>query len=354
MRKAVTVAGEVDPDELGLTLMHEHLICNVINPFWKPSENDTDRALSEQPLQLSNLYWASYNVRRNKNNLMLTSEETAVEELAAFAEAGGKTIVEVTPLGIGRDAAALKRIQEGLRLKHIDVHIVCGTSYYVDLTHPEGMDDRSAEDIAAFFVKEINHGIGDSGVRPGIIGEIGCSWPITTNELKVLKGAVQASKQTGVAMSIHPGRDTEAPFQIVQILQEAGAGDLRRVVMGHIDRTLNNLDAMKKLAATGINLEFDLFGMEISYYPFGGVKSMPNDQQRIEWIHELCKSGLRDQIVVSHDVYSKHRLLAFGGHGYRHLPGNLIPRMRDEGMSQEDIQAIFVENPKRILTLASK
>jgi len=85
---------------------------------------------------------------RNKNNLMLTSEETAVEELAAFAEAGGKTIVEVTPLGIGRDAAALKRIQEGLRLKHIDVHIVCGTSYYVDLTHPEGMDDRSAEDIA--------------------------------------------------------------------------------------------------------------------------------------------------------------------------------------------------------------
>jgi len=129
--------------------------------------------------------------------------------------------------------------------------------------------------------------------------------------------------------------------------------------MGHIDRTLNNLDAMKKLAATGINLEFDLFGMEVCFFPHWWfiyltkycrfptihlvelspcqmTSNVLNGSMNcarycvhtsffIFWAssNQMVQSGLRDQIVVSHDVYSKHRLLAFGGHGYRHLPGNL-------------------------------
>lgn len=64
-RVVMTVAGEVAPEELGLVLMHEHVVCDVIKPFWQPPENEADRKLAEQPLQLSNLYWASYNVRRS-------------------------------------------------------------------------------------------------------------------------------------------------------------------------------------------------------------------------------------------------------------------------------------------------
>jgi phosphotriesterase-related protein len=117
----------------------------------------------------------------------------------------------------------------------------------------------------------------------------------------------------------------------------------------HIDRTLKNLEDMKTLAASGIVLEFDLFGMECSHYPFGGV--MPSDAQRIDWIVGLVRAGYRDQIVVSHDVYSKHRLLTYGGHGYRHLILNIMPRMRTHGLTEEDIKAIFVDNPKRLLTV---
>jgi len=93
---------------------------------------------------------------------------------------------------------------------------------------------------------------------------------------------------------------------------------LKKTVIDHIDRTLKDVDSMLRLAETGVTLEFDLFGMECSNYPFASM-TMPNDSQRIEWIKALVEHGYLDQIVVSHDVYSKHRLTLYGGHGYQHF-----------------------------------
>ncbi len=94
-----TVVGTISPDELGRTLMHEHIICDVTKPFYLPPETDEERELAEQPLSLKNIYWVSYHTRKSKPNLLLDSIDTAIEEISQFAKAGGQTIVEVTPVG---------------------------------------------------------------------------------------------------------------------------------------------------------------------------------------------------------------------------------------------------------------
>jgi phosphotriesterase-related protein len=79
---------------------------------------------------------------------------------------------------------------------------------------------------------------------------------------------------------------------------------------------------------------------------------MPNDQQRITWIASLGDAGFSDQIVVSHDIYTKHRLRSFGGHGYDHLLVNIQPRMRQLGIAESALEAIFEKTPARLLTLS--
>jgi len=94
-----TVGGRIAPSALGSTLMHEHLIADLKKPFYLPPENEEERLLSEQPLQLSNLHWVNYHVRKSKANLLLDSVGDAKYELDLLLQAGGKTVVEVTPVG---------------------------------------------------------------------------------------------------------------------------------------------------------------------------------------------------------------------------------------------------------------
>ena len=113
-----------------------------------------------------------------------------------------------------------------------------GAGYYVEAVHPDGMADLSEADIAQQIVDEIRVGVGDSGVKAGIIGEIGCSWPLADGERKVLAAAAAAQRETGAAILIHPGRSPSAPREILDVLAEAG-GDVGRVIMGHLDRTIS-------------------------------------------------------------------------------------------------------------------
>src|SRR5918999_2248713 len=123
------------------------------------------------------------------------------------------------------------------------------------------MVDKSAEDIATEHITELTQGIGDTGIKPGIIGEVGCSWPLRANERKCLDAAAVASIETGIPISIHPGLHVNAPLQIVEIPTGAGA-DPARIILGHLDVALRHraTDMRLKLADTGCYLQFDLFG----------------------------------------------------------------------------------------------
>jgi phosphotriesterase-related protein len=185
-------------------------------------------------------------------------------------------------------------------------------------------------------------------VRAGIIGEIGCMWPLRPFERKTLRAAACAQQETGAAVNVHPGRHQEAPFEIVEIIREAG-GDVTRLVMSHIDRTLFAEEDVLRLAATGCVIEYDFFGIETSYYWFADA-DLPTDAVRLAYIRALFARGHGAQVVVSQDICTKTRLVTYGGHGYGHLLRNVVPLMRRKGFAEDEIETILVRNPRRLLT----
>ncbi len=350
--KAKTVLGLVDGDELGFTLMHEHTLFDFRNYFtenpWESLPTDPrEKELAYQPITLDNLHWARYHKMSCLDNLVSGDEELVIGEVMRFKEAGGNTIVDVTPNHVGRNPTGLVNVAKASGL-----NVIMGTAYYIEqLFSPEmGMDSKTDEDIANEFVRDITTGVGDTGICAGIIGEIGCSWPLGNKERKVLRGAAIAQKQTGAAISIHPGFDENAPFEIIKVLTNAGA-DLSRVIIGHISLTfpIPARKACSKLAEMGCYLQYDNFGMD-GTYPLPDARYYVNDPIRVNEIIELIADGHLNNILISQDVWCKILLSSYGGGGYTHIQKMIIPLMRQRGLTEEQIHTITVENPKRALT----
>jgi phosphotriesterase-related protein len=213
------------------------------------------------------------------------------------------------------------------------------------------MDRRTADDVTREIVTDLTVGVGDTGVRAGFIGEIGTSWPWTDNEKKVVRAAVAAQRETGAALMIHPGRHERLPLAIVDFIRKDGA-DLGRTIMCHVERTIADPAVLLELAATGVRLEYDLFGLETSYYPYNPAFDMPNDGERMRQILFLIERGHQAQILMSHDIAYKHCLTAWGGFGYHHLLVNVIPRLRAKGADDKTIQTLLIDNPRRAFVYA--
>lgn len=339
--KAQTVLGPLDADRLGITLPHEHLLIDVSCVFTEPNDPD-EKMLGYQPVTLENLGWIRYHSTNNLDNLRLLDEEIAINEAGIYKQAGGQTIVAVSNIGLGRDPMGLACIAQATGL-----NIIMGSGYYVAASHPPEMNSKTQDDITAEIIRDVSVGVGETSVRAGIIGEIGCSWPWTENEQKVVRAAAVAQRQTGAPLMIHPGRHETAPFKIIKVLTEVGA-DLSRTIMCHVERTFFDLSYNRKLAEAGCYLEYDLFGWEYSYYPLAPI-DMPNDGQRLNQIAQLIDEGFVNQILLSHDICFKSRLRCYGGHGYAHILRNVVPKMRQKGFREEHIHTMLVENPKRVL-----
>ena len=307
----------------------------------------TTRIRAQQPVGLGTIGWIHYHRSDNIENLDLNDEEVAIKEASLFYRAGGKTIVDLTNLGLGRDPQALARISRATGL-----NIIMGSGYYREGSPRDAeMRAKSEEEIADDIVRDIM--IGDYGICAGIIGEIAAHlWPMSDVEAKSVRAAAQAQRATGAAINIHPGETEESALEILRVLGKAGA-DISRVVMSHPDRTGYSFDSMVEIAKAGCYVELDIFGRE-GYYPLRwGVHEMPNDAQRVNHIIRLADKGYLNQILMSHDICMKANLTTYGGHGYTHIIENVIPWMRAKGMSEEEINTITVENPKRILTFVA-
>ena len=224
-RKVLTVQGPIESAKVGLTLTHEHLLINFSTVLTEPEEA-SERSFMDQPVSPENIWWVRHNWTSSLDNLKLLDEKTAIEEAADYYKAGGSTLVDVTSIGIGRDPQALLRISRATGL-----NVVMGSGYYIDQTHSDWLREASVEDIARSIIRDIDEGVGHTGIRAGIIGEIGCSWPWTDSEKKVLEAAVTAQRETGAPLLIHPGRDEKAPLELLAAVEKWG-GDLRRTVIG--------------------------------------------------------------------------------------------------------------------------
>jgi phosphotriesterase-related protein len=343
--QAQTVLGPIAGEAMGVTLPHEHLLIDFEVMFKEPASG-ADRGLARQPVSLANLGWVRHHFSSNLDNLQLLDERVARDEVLLFKHAGGQTLVDPTNRGLARDPLALARVARATGL-----NIIMGSGYYVAAAHPPDMDRRTADDVTRELVTDLTEGVDGTGVRAGFIGEIGTTWPWTDNEKKVVRAAVAAQRETGAALMIHPGRHERLPLAIVDFIRKEGA-DLGRTIMCHIERTIADPAVLLELAATGVRLEYDLFGLETSYYPYNPAFDMPNDGERMRQILFLIERAHLDQILMSHDIAYKHCLTRWGGFGYHHLLVNVIPRLRAKGADDKTVQTLLIDNPRRAFAYA--
>jgi len=337
-----TVRGPVAADELGPTLMHEHLLVDL-TPGISPSRREAAERAGRwnSPITLQNLDDVRRNYEDYRDNLQLLDSEEAVSEIAFFKEAGGGCIVDATTPGIGRDPARLRAISEAA-----GVHIVMGCGFYTAAYHPPENDRHDEEDLAREMIDDLTRG--RDGIVAGLIGEIGLSWPAHPNELKALRAAAAAQKATGAPISIHPGRDPKGPMKALEVVFGAGA-DPQRTIIDHVDGRFQRIEEYEEVAKTGCYLEIDLFGFEASYLPTNPGFDMPNDAARVRVIRELIDRGFGERILVSSDMAMKYHRKRYGGFGYDHILRQVVPLMLRRGIERAQVDDILVNNPARIL-----
>ena len=341
--KVLTVLGPVEPSLVGVCLTHEHLLIDFSVVFDEPSEASL-RLLMNEPVSLENLWYVRHFWNGNRDNLLIQDVDITIAEAREFMLAGGSTIVDVTSIGLGRDPLALARISRATGL-----NVVMGGGYYVGRSHSDEMKAADVDDLADGIIRDIEHGVGDTGIRTGIIGEVGNEYPWADSERKSLEAATMAQIETGAPLLIHPGRDNKAPMELLNAVERWG-GDISHTVMGHIERTIFDRVVLDEVAQTGVFMNYDLWGHESTFYPMRPDTYMPSDQHRIEQVQHLIANGHAHQILLAHDVCSKHRLKRYGGHGWDHITARVVPRMRANGIGAEEIDKMQVDNPTRMLT----
>jgi phosphotriesterase-related protein len=336
-----TVLGDIPAADIGRTLIHEHLASSLVT-YWVP---DLAPDIAMAAVSLETLAEVRAHAFSARDNLVLDDLAQAARELGEFRVAGGSTVVDVTSHGIGRDARAIELVA-----RRSGVNVIAGCGYYIGSSHPVALGRRPEASIADEMTGEILGGIGGSGVRAGVLGELGVgTYPMIPAERRVLRAAAQAQRATGAGMILHSAPGTDSVFEIVRVLDRAGAR-MDKVVISHLDeRFRDDLALFRRLASSGVRFGFDTFGREI-YYD-GRRKQHPSDTQRIDMVRRLLDAGLGDRIALAQDICLKHELSGFGGQGYAHVLKRIVPRMLHAGIPQAAIDRMLADTPARILAL---
>ena len=311
MAHVQTVLGHIEPDALGFTLPHEH----------------TQIALWQIPDRWD--YW------------QLTRDEPLIlEELAAYRASGGSGLVDLTLPGVGRDPGWLAGIARASGL-----HIIMGCGWYRGAYYPAEVriDHRTVDALAEELVREAADGVGESGIRPGIIGEIGTDKPwVSALEERVHRAAARAAKRTGLAITTHAVLSPVGLDQL-RIFEHEGA-DPTRVVIGHAD-SYPHLDHHLAIVERGASVEFDFLGMSFS------AAERHGEGRIVDLLRELLSRGHVERVLLSQDVCHDSQLRRYEGNGYTYLARTFLPRLRDAGVSPAEIETMTVANPRRLLTV---
>ena len=288
-----TVRGDVEPSELGPTDAHEHLF--FITPIQPGDEfADVDRA---------------------------------IEEAETLVAAGGRTLVDWTPLGLGRDPEGLLRVSEATGL-----HVVAATGVHRDAHYlaDDPLRSIAVDDLADRFVSDVT----GSGVRSGIV-KVGASYHrLQPLERMAFAAAAEAHRRTGVPVCVHTEHGTMG-LRIVEHLGELGVPP-DSIVLAHLDR---NPDAVEHAETGNAGAWLQLDGP-------GRTKYWP-DSTILQLIADLAERGLAARLLLGGDTGRSTTMRAYGGGpGLDYVFARFKPRLERE-LGEELSRQIFVENPAR-------
>ena len=312
-----TVLGDIPPEPWGITNAHAHLV--GAPDASKPPFDTTDAS-----------------------ELVMTLDDS-LPELEGFAGAGGFCLVDLTPMGMGRDPAALVRASE-----ETGVHIVMGSGIYHEAHHPEAIAGLDDEQIAEIIIQEITEGVNGTGVRAGIIGEQGTyRGPMTEREHTVFRASAIAAVETGAAVTTHTHLGGNALDQIDALTSQGLDPD--RIVIGHLDDAEPDLPLIREITARGAWAQFDDIGYE--YYTERLQVQMATDAVRARKLRRLAEEGLAGRIILASDFGMQRHLRARGGPGLAVLAEGFRKTAQAEGVPAEVLDLCMIDNPAAVLTL---
>ncbi len=326
-----TVLGPVPADALGPALLHEHL-CIDLRPSFPAARTDevVGRATIE-PVRLDQFAYS--------DNLVLDDLVLAVAELAPFAAAGGRTVVDLTLPEIGRRPRALAALA-----RRTGLSVVMGCGRYLAAVRPPGLRDAPSERLRDELLRDLIRGVDDTGIRAGVIGEIGTSDPLHPDEARMLWAAAEAQARTGAGMVVHLDPWGRNGHRVLDHVLGAGA-DPSRVLLSHLDASLEDLSYARGIAARGATVGIDIWGDGGA----SGGRRLPSDTARIAAVLSAFDEGWGDRLALSQDVCLKSQLRTHGGPGYAHLLERIAPRLRAAGLGDAELELLFVATPRRIL-----
>lgn len=331
-----TVLGPISEDRLGVTSAHEHIFIDMRHCV---DITGDEPALFYEKVCMDNRGEVAADPYAILDNALLQGVDDAVQELAYFKTWAGETIVDCTLDEIGRDPLALKEVS--LRT---GVNIIVGCGHYYQKAHYPGVRDASVDDLANELRKDILEGIGDTGIKAGLIGEIGTSARITEDEKRVLTAAGIVGAETGKAVHVHTDLYTENGIEIVDILTAEGMRT-DKICIDHIDVWLRP-DYVRALLDKGVYVEFDNFGKE---FYVSRERRFAYDLERIMLLKSLIDAGYQKQILVSNDICLKTMWKKYGGLGYAHILRTVKNMALENGIDANTYQSLLTENVKTFL-----
>lgn len=321
-----TANGPIHPEELGATLMHEHPDSVAPGGFYSGGK-DPD------------------------------IEDLAERALACLPTYGIQSLVDLT----GRAKSGHDDDLLGRMAARLPINLIAGFSFYKD-PWLDGIEDH-LDRLVDLYISPAIDGIPGTKIKAGIFGEVGTSLnQITPREETHLRAAARAHVATGLAISTHCTLGTMAIEQITLLVDEGA--DLSRVVLGHLDLQ-PDVVYLEMVLSSGVNIAFDTFGKEWFDYRVpnsegeGGGEFVKwayhrPDEDRIRALVELVARGYDHRIVLSCDMSGAEAYMnpsTHGRYGYAYLPGVVLPRLTEAGISQASLHRMLVENPARILAV---
>jgi phosphotriesterase-related protein len=298
----MTALGPVDPDVLGFTLPHEHIIAKP------PGVADPD--------------------------LVLDDIGNAIAELEGYALTGGRAIVDMTTADYGRDVVEILWVAQ-----RVPVHLVLATGHHKQQHAAPLLGEQSTEEIAARNIRELTEGIDGTSARAGVIKAGTSLNEITALEERVLRAAARAHLATGASISTHTERGTMSLEQLA-ILRDEGV-DPSRVIVGHLDFALDE-PYLRRILETGAFVSFDQWSKTI-YAP---------DEARAAMVNRLVDAGYAEQLLISGDLARKSYWLSYGGGpGFVYFLEQVPLVLMEAGLSAPTVRQVLVENPARALTI---
>lgn len=257
--------------------------------------------------------------------------DLVVTEFKDLYSKGVRNVIDMTNRGMGRNVPYAEKVA-----KESGINIVQSTGYYQDAFLPVEVFRLSTFQLAKQMIDDIQVGIKGTKQKAGVIGEIATSkgkW--TMGEEKVFKAAAIAQNETGCPISTHTSIGTLGHEQ-VNFFQRENV-DLSKVVIGHVDLT-GDIDYVLQMLKKGVNVEFDTIGKN----------NYMSDEIRAQMLQVIEKEGYKDSVLLSMDITRKSHLKINGGNGYSYLLDNFIPKLREQGLSEEFIHKMLIDNPQRI------